>query len=80
MYPIFTLYTWQSIKQLKLTQADIDFILQATNVPDLLLLLSTLLLDPVQIKIGSTGLDDIWLILNSPLIHTPNQHGYSYQG
>jgi hypothetical protein len=65
MCPIFTLYTWQSINQLKLTQADIDFILQATNVPDLLLLLSTLLLDPVQIKIGSTGLDDIWLILNS---------------
>lgn len=45
-----------------LTQADIVFILQATSVPDrllLLLLFNTLLLDPAQMKIGSTGLEDI---------------------
>lgn len=52
-----------SLSLSSLTQADIVFILQATSVPDrlllLLLLFNTLLLDPAQMKIGSTGLEDI---------------------
>lgn len=62
MFPMYVIRT-PSISSLpSLTQADIVFILQATSVPDrllLLLLFNTLLLDPAQMKIGSTGLEDI---------------------
>lgn len=41
-----------------LTQADIVFILQATNAPAFLSLDFIRLLDPAHTKIGSTGLED----------------------
>lgn len=62
MFPMHVIRTSSISSLSSLTQADIVFILQATSVPDrllLLLLFNTLLLDPAQMKIGSTGLEDI---------------------